>query len=65
MGGTGFPHARIIQRVTDKETTQNITMADSQRTRSKIIGGILLVVFCFFYIIPLVAVSALSNLGAL
>lgn len=40
-------------------------MLDGQRTRSKLVGGILLVAFCFFYVIPLVAVSALANLAAL
>lgn len=43
----------------------NITMTDAARTKNKFFGGILLVVFCFFYCIPLVVVSLLANLAAL
>lgn len=40
-------------------------MLDSQRTRSNLFGGVILVVFCFFYTLPLIAVSFLANLAAL
>lgn len=43
----------------------NITMTDGSRRKNKFFGGILLVVFCFFYCIPLVVVSLLANLAAL
>lgn len=43
----------------------NITMTDGSRTKNRFFGGILLVVFCFFYCIPLVVVSLLANLAAL
>lgn len=43
----------------------NITLTDGARTKNKFFGGILLVVFCFFYCIPLVVVSLLANLAAL
>ncbi|KAM0747717.1 DUF221-domain-containing protein [Meredithblackwellia eburnea MCA 4105] len=43
----------------------NLSMLDSQRSRSKFFGAILLVGFMILYIIPLVGVSVLANLAAL
>ncbi len=43
----------------------NLTMRDATRTKNKLFGGLLLVVFCFFYTIPLLAVALLANLSAL
>lgn len=43
----------------------NLTMKDATKTRNKMFGGLLLAVFCFFYTIPLLAVSLLANLSAL
>ena len=56
--------AREVVREAD-ERTQNLTMLDGARTRSKFFGAILLIVVCFFYTIPLLAVSLLANLTAL
>ncbi|KAM0786205.1 hypothetical protein ACM66B_007009 [Microbotryomycetes sp. NB124-2] len=43
----------------------NITMSDHAKSKNKFFGGMLLVVFCFFYTIPLIVVSLLANLAAL
>lgn len=40
-------------------------MDEGKRTRSKISGSIILVVFCFFYTLPLLAVSLMANIVAL
>lgn len=40
-------------------------MKDGARTKNKFFGGLLLVVLCGLYTIPLVAVSLLANLAAL
>mgnify|MGYP006876448976 FL=1 len=40
-------------------------MGDAARMKNKFFGGILLVLLCGFYIIPLVAVALLANLAAL
>lgn len=40
-------------------------MTDAARTKNKFFGGILLVLLCGFYTIPLVAVALLANLAAL
>lgn len=44
---------------------KNITMDDKTRGWNKFVGGMILVVFCFFYLIPLLAVSLLANLAVL
>ncbi|GAA6040001.1 hypothetical protein JCM8097_002661 [Rhodosporidiobolus ruineniae] len=44
---------------------QNLSMSDAARTKNKFFGGILLVLLCGLYTIPLVAVSLLANLAAL
>ncbi|GAA5853364.1 hypothetical protein JCM9279_005766 [Rhodotorula babjevae] len=44
---------------------QNLNMSNAARGKNKFFGGILLVLLCGFYIIPLVAVSLLANLAAL
>ncbi|BGP19976.1 hypothetical protein JCM10213_006753 [Rhodosporidiobolus nylandii] len=43
----------------------NLTLSDAARTKNKFFGGILLVLLCGFYTIPLVAVALLANLSAL
>ncbi|KAK4049970.1 hypothetical protein OIV83_003794 [Microbotryomycetes sp. JL201] len=43
----------------------NITMSDHAKSKNKFFGGLLLIVFCFFYTIPLIVVSLLANLAAL
>jgi hypothetical protein len=43
----------------------NLQMTDAARTKNKFFGGILLVLLCGFYTIPLVAVALLANLAAL
>ncbi|GAA6058859.1 hypothetical protein JCM10212_002803 [Sporobolomyces blumeae] len=43
----------------------NLTMSDAARTKNKFFGGLLLVLLCGFYTIPLVAVALLANLAAL
>ncbi|GAA5989842.1 hypothetical protein JCM10908_002342 [Rhodotorula pacifica] len=43
----------------------NLNMGDAARMKNKFFGGILLVLLCGFYIIPLVAVALLANLAAL
>ncbi|KAK4051504.1 hypothetical protein OIO90_004718 [Microbotryomycetes sp. JL221] len=43
----------------------NIIMSDQAKRKNKFFGGILLAVFMFFYLIPLVVVSLLANLAAL
>ncbi|BGP27561.1 DUF221 domain containing protein [Rhodotorula toruloides] len=43
----------------------NLQMTDATRTKNKFFGGILLVLLCGFYTIPLVAVALLANLAAL
>ena len=40
-------------------------MTDAARTRSKIVGSIILVVFLILYTIPLLAVALMANLAAL
>ncbi|GAA5846360.1 hypothetical protein JCM5353_005262 [Sporobolomyces roseus] len=43
----------------------NLTMSDGARTKNKFFGGILLILLCGFYTIPLIAVALLANLAAL
>jgi len=43
----------------------NLTMSDGARTKNKFFGGLLLVLLCGFYTIPLIAVALLANLAAL
>lgn len=40
-------------------------MSNAARAKNKFFGGLLLVLLCGFYTIPLVAVSLLANLAAL
>ncbi|BGP43319.1 hypothetical protein JCM10450v2_007469 [Rhodotorula kratochvilovae] len=44
---------------------QNLTMGNAARGKNKFFGGVLLVLLCGFYTIPLVAVALLANLAAL
>ncbi|GAA6005269.1 uncharacterized protein JCM10292_005362 [Rhodotorula paludigena] len=44
---------------------ENLTMSPAARTKNKFFGGLLLVLLCGLYTIPLVAVSLLANLAAL
>ncbi|GAA5905515.1 hypothetical protein JCM6882_004773 [Rhodosporidiobolus microsporus] len=43
----------------------NLTMTDAARMKNKFFGGILLVLLCGLYTIPLIAVALLANLAAL
>ncbi|GAA5914365.1 uncharacterized protein JCM6883_003166 [Sporobolomyces salmoneus] len=43
----------------------NLTMSDGARMKNKFFGGLLLVLLCGFYTIPLIAVALLANLAAL
>ncbi|GAA5827661.1 hypothetical protein JCM11251_001775 [Rhodosporidiobolus azoricus] len=43
----------------------NLPMTDAARMKNKFFGGILLVLLCGFYTIPLIAVALLANLAAL
>lgn len=43
----------------------NLNQGDAVRGKNKFFGGILLVLLCGFYTIPLVAVALLANLAAL
>ncbi|GAA5973539.1 hypothetical protein JCM11641_007107 [Rhodosporidiobolus odoratus] len=44
---------------------ENLNMTDGARMKNKFFGGILLVLLCGFYTIPLIAVALLANLAAL
>ncbi|GAA6054809.1 hypothetical protein JCM3770_007445 [Rhodotorula araucariae] len=44
---------------------ENLTMGDAARRKNKFFGGVLLLLLCGFYIIPLAAVALLANLAAL
>ncbi|GAA5992952.1 hypothetical protein JCM5350_003057 [Sporobolomyces pararoseus] len=43
----------------------NLTMSDGARMKNKFFGGLLLILLCGFYTIPLIAVALLANLAAL
>ncbi|GAA5931151.1 hypothetical protein JCM1841_002118 [Sporobolomyces salmonicolor] len=44
---------------------ENLTMGDGARTKNKFFGGVLLILLCGLYTIPLIAVALLANLAAL
>ncbi|GAA5908026.1 hypothetical protein JCM5296_004359 [Sporobolomyces johnsonii] len=44
---------------------ENLTMGDGARTKNKFFGGLLLILLCGLYTIPLIAVALLANLAAL
>ncbi|GAA6054811.1 hypothetical protein JCM3770_007446 [Rhodotorula araucariae] len=44
---------------------ENLTMGNAARGKNKFFGGVLLVLLCGFYTIPLIAVALLANLAAL
>ncbi|GAA6019485.1 hypothetical protein JCM11491_000973 [Sporobolomyces phaffii] len=57
-------HFELAPQPTDIIWT-NLTMSDGARMKNKFFGGLLLILLCGLYTIPLIAVALLANLAAL